>query len=214
MAVEELRVEPARALVGHIAVQDYATATPFVVASLLLAGSELTIHDVPLAPERTGLLDVLERMGARIAIFNRRREAGSPAGDVEVRATPLVAATVKRGEAQQLVDELALFAVAAGSAHGDSVVHGLDEQEWVEGVTIALRALGIRVSRRDDGLGVRGVPTRPKGGGMDARGDPRLAVAGVVAGLVSREGVRLRGADAAAVTFPGLLDLLESVTQR
>jgi 3-phosphoshikimate 1-carboxyvinyltransferase len=218
MAAEQLRVEPARALVGHIAVPDFATAAPFAVAATLLTGSDLTAHDVALDPSRARLLDVLGRMGARIALYNRRR-AALPRADLEVRSAELVAATVARGETRELLDDLALFGVAAGSAHGDSVVRGVgelgeEEREWVETVRISLRALGIRAQKRDDDLGVRGVPTRPKGGGMDPRGDPRLAVAGVVAGLVSREGVVLQDANPISVSFPGFFDLLESVTQR
>jgi 3-phosphoshikimate 1-carboxyvinyltransferase len=218
MAAEQLRVEPARALVGHIAVPDLAAAAPFVVAASLLSGSELTVHDVALDPKRSQLLDVLGRMGARIAVFNRRR-AEPALGDLEVHAAELVAATVAEDETRALLDELPLLGVTAGSARGDSVLRGVsalgdDEQEWVETVRISLRALGIRAASRDDGLGVRGVPTRPKGGGMDPRGDPRLAVMGVIAGLVSREGVVLQDPDVVPLSFPGFFELLESVTQR
>jgi 3-phosphoshikimate 1-carboxyvinyltransferase len=218
MAAEQLRVEPARALVGHIAVPDFGTAAPFVVAASLLSGSELTVHEVGLDPKRSRLLDVLGRMGARIAVFNRRRSA-KPLGDLEVRSTELVAATVPEDETNVLLDDLPLLGLAAGSARGDSRIRGIDhlgpeQQEWVETVRISLRALGIRAQKRDDELGVRGVPTRPKGGGMDPRGDPRLAVMGVIAGLVSREGVVLQDPELVAVSFPGFFELLESVTQR
>jgi 3-phosphoshikimate 1-carboxyvinyltransferase len=218
MAAEQLRVEPARVLVGHIAVPEFATAAPFVVAAALLPGSELTLHDVGLDPRRSRLLDVLGRMGARIAVFNRRRSA-APLGDLEVRSTELVAVTVPEDELRALIDELPLVALAAGLARGETRIRGIDhleqeQQEWVESVRIALRALGIRAQKRDDELGVRGVPTRPKGGGMDPRGDRRLAVAGVIAGLVSREGVLLKDPNLVAVSFPGFFDLLESVTQR
>ena len=77
------------------------------------------------------------------------------------------------------------------------------------------RALGVRIRPRDDGFRVRGVPTRPKGGGVvHADGDHRIAMLGAIAGLVSREGVRVEGAEAVAISFPGFFDLLESVTQR
>ena len=217
MAAEQLRVEPARALVGHVAVPEFAVAAPLIAGASLLAGSELTLHDVPLEPGHTGLLDLVERMGGRLAIYNRRRGA-QPTGDVEVRPGELVAATVKGDEARALLDELPLLGLVAGSARGDTVIltDRLEdvEREWVEAVRIALRGLGIRAFERDDGLGVRGVPTRPKGGGLDPHGEPRLAVMGVVAGLVSREGVVLQEPDLAAVSFPGFFDLLESVTQR
>jgi 3-phosphoshikimate 1-carboxyvinyltransferase len=217
MAAEHVRVEPARALVGHIAVPDVSAAAPFVVASSLLSGSELTLHDVGLHPKRSRLLDVLARMGGRIAIFNRERSA-HPTGDLEVRSAELVATTLAGDETRALIDELPLFGLAAGCAHGDTVIRGVglrpEERDWIETVRTSLRALGIRAIKRDDGLGVRGVPTRPKGGGLDPRGDPRLAIAGVIAGLISREGVLVKDPDVVAVSFPGFFELLESVTQR
>jgi 3-phosphoshikimate 1-carboxyvinyltransferase len=198
---------------------DFSAAAPFIVAATLLSGSELTIHDVGLNPTRTGLLDVLGRMGARITVFNRRRLGGEPAGDLEVRDAELVATTVEADEVPALIDELPLLALAAACARGETVVRGaaelrVKETDRIESVSTSLKALGVRIAERDDGFGVRGVPTRPKGGGMDTRGDHRLAIMGAVAGLVSREGVRLKGEEAVAVSFPGFFDLLESVTQR
>ena len=72
----------------------------------------------------------------------------------------------------------------------------------------------VRIEASDDGFRVRGVPSRPKGGGMESFGDHRLAMLGAVAGLVSREGVSIEDAEAVGVSFPGFFDLLESVTQR
>src|SRR5438132_5873503 len=73
---------------------DFSSAAPFLVAATLLSGSELRIHGVNLNPTRTGLLDVLDRMGARIAAFNRRTSGGEPVGDLEVRSAELVATNV------------------------------------------------------------------------------------------------------------------------
>ena len=198
---------------------DFSSAAPFVVAATLLAGSDLYIHDLGINPTRTGLLDVLERMGAHIAVFNRRRVGGEPVGDVQVRSAPLTATTVTAAEVPRMIDELPLFALAAASARGESIVRGAGElrhkeTDRIETVKEALKALGVRVTSSHDVLGVRGVPSRPKGGGVDSRGDHRLAILGGVAGVVSREGVRIEGADAAAVSFPGFFELLESVTVR
>jgi 3-phosphoshikimate 1-carboxyvinyltransferase len=198
---------------------DLSSAAPLVVAATLLSGSELRIHGVNLNPTRTGLLDVLERMGARISVFNRRTLAGEPAGDLEVRSAGLTATTVTAEEVPGMIDELPLFALAAGMAHGDSSVEGAQElrakeSNRIEAVTSSLKALGIRASARHDGFGVRGIPTRPKGGGMASDGDHRLAMLGAVAGLVSREGVELKDAEAVAISFPGFYDLLDSVTRR
>jgi 3-phosphoshikimate 1-carboxyvinyltransferase len=196
---------------------DFSSAAPLIVAATLLSGSELRIHGVNLNPTRTGLLDVLERMGARIAVFNRRSLAGEPAGDLEVRSASLTATTIGAAEVPSLIDELPLFALAAGMARGESRVEGAQElrakeSNRIESVTTSLRALGIRVQASHDGFGVRGIPTRPKGGGMSSDGDHRLAMLGAIAGLVSREGVRLEGAEAVAISFPGFYDLLDSVT--
>jgi 3-phosphoshikimate 1-carboxyvinyltransferase len=198
---------------------DFSTAAPFVVAATLLPGSELTIHDVGLNPRRTGLLDVLARMGARITIFHRHRSGGEPVGDLEIRSAELTATTVRPEEVPLLVDELPLFALAAGCSRGESRVEGarelrVKETDRIETVTTSLRALGVRITASDDGFVVRGVPSRPKGGGMDSHGDHRIAMLGAVAGLVSRDGVDVEGAEAVAVSFPGFFELLDSVTQR
>jgi 3-phosphoshikimate 1-carboxyvinyltransferase len=198
---------------------DFSAAAPFIVAATLLPGSELTIHDVGLNPRRTGLLDVLARMGARVTIFHRHRSGGEPVGDVEVLSADLTATTVTGDEVPLLVDELPLFALAASSAHGTSRVEGarelrVKETDRIETVTASLRALGARVTATEDGLEIRGVPTRPKGGSMSSHGDHRIAMLGAVAGVVSRDGVQLEGSEAVAVSFPGFFELLDSVTQR
>ena len=198
---------------------DFSAAAPFIVAATLLAGSDLTIHDLGLNPRRTGLLDVLERMGARISVFNRRKVAGESLGDIEVRSAELTGTEIKPGEVPLLVDELPLFALAAALARGESRVRGagelrVKETDRIESVTNALRSLGVRIRASDDGFGVRGVPSRPNGGRMTSDGDHRIAMVGAIAGLVSREGVEIGGADAAAISFPEFFELLDSVSRR
>ncbi len=210
----------ARLELGEVTVPgDFSAAAPFLVAATLLSGSELTIHDVGLNPRRTGLLDVLERMGARITVFNRRKAAGEWIGDIEVHSSELTAADVGAEEVPRLVDELPLFALAAAGARGDSHLTGaaelrVKETDRIETVTNGLRALGIRIRARDDGFDVRGVPARPTGGRMSSDGDHRVAMLAAVAGVTSREGVEVGDADAVAISFPGFFDLLDSVSRR
>jgi 3-phosphoshikimate 1-carboxyvinyltransferase len=221
-AQRRVSVGPAERLsLGEVVVPgDFSAAAPFVVAATLLPGSELTIHDVGLNPRRTGLLDVLARMGARVTVFHRHRSSGEPVGDVEVRSAELTATTVTAEEVPLMVDELPLFALAAACARGESRVEGarelrVKESDRIETVTTLLRALAVRATASDDGLGVRGVPSRPKGGGRaDAQGDHRIAMLAAIAGLVSRDGVELKDPEAVAVSFPGFFELLDSVTQR
>ena len=199
---------------------DFSSAAPFVLAATLLAGSELRLHGVGTNPTRTGFVAVLERMGARIAVFNRRKAGGEPVADLEVHSAELTATEIAPEEVPALLDELPLFALAAALARGESVVRGaaelrVKESDRLETVKDALRPLGVRIEIRHDGLRVRGVPSRPKGGGVvDAAGDHRIAMLGAVAGLVSREGVDLRGAESAAVSFPDFFAMLDSLALR
>jgi 3-phosphoshikimate 1-carboxyvinyltransferase len=198
---------------------DFSAAAPFVVAATLLAGSELHVHGVGLNPRRTGLLDVLERMGGRVTAYNRRRIGREPSGDLDVRSAELVATEVGPEEVPRLVDELPLFALAASCARGTSRVRGarelrLKESDRIETLAAALRGIGARVRALPDGFEITGVPARPRGGTIDAAGDHRITILGGVAGAVSREGTAIRCAEAAAISFPGFLDLLAQVVQR
>jgi 3-phosphoshikimate 1-carboxyvinyltransferase len=214
-------VAPARELrLGTIEVPgDFSSAAPFIVAATLLQGSELFVQGVGLNPTRTGFLDVLERMGARITVFNKRRSGGEPIGDLEVRSAQLVATTVTAAEVPSMVDELPLFALAAACARGDSLVTGaaelrVKETDRIEAVVDGLKRLGAHIEALEDGMKIRGVPTRFRGGSLESRGDHRIAMLGAVAGLVSRDGVEVRGAESVTVSFPGFFELLESVAQR
>jgi 3-phosphoshikimate 1-carboxyvinyltransferase len=219
---QRITVQPAERLrLGTLAVPgDVSAAAPFLAAAALLAGSELTVHDVGLNPTRTGFVDVLARMGARLNVLHRRRAGAEPVGDLDVRSSELVATRVGAHEVPQFVDEIPLLALVAGMARGTTSIRGagelrVKETDRIEAVTAALRPLGIHIEAREDGFRIRGVPARPRGGTtIDAQGDHRIAMLGGVAGLVSREGVRIEGADAVAVSFPGFFDLLEAVAQR
>jgi 3-phosphoshikimate 1-carboxyvinyltransferase len=195
---------------------DFSSAAPFLVAATIVPGSAVTVHGVGLNPRRTGLLEVLERMGARIAIYNRRPIGGEPAGEVELRASDLVGATIAPSEVPGLIDELPLLAVAACHARGETVVRGAGElrakeSDRIEAVAEDLRRLGCHIRATRDGFRIKGVPARLRGGVVDSRGDHRLAMLGAVAGVSSRDGVDLRGADAVETSFPGFFEVLEQV---
>jgi 3-phosphoshikimate 1-carboxyvinyltransferase len=197
---------------------DFSSAAPLIAATTLIPGSELTVHGVNLNPRRTGLLDVLERMGGRITVFNRRQIGGEAGGDLDVRPAELVGTDVNAAEVPLLVDELPLFALLAVHARGDSVLRGAaelrsKETDRIEAVVDGLRRLGAHIRATEDGFVVRGVPTRLRGGSIDSRGDHRIAMVAAIAGLASREGVEVEGAESVAVSFPGFFDLLESLRQ-
>jgi 3-phosphoshikimate 1-carboxyvinyltransferase len=220
-SMSSVTVEPAGALrLDEVEVPgDFSSAAPLLVAAALVPGSDLTIHDLGVNPRRIGLLAVLERMGARVSVFDRRRAGGEPVASVQVQPGELVATEIEAEEVPGLVDELPLVALLASHARGETRVSGagelrVKETDRIEAVTDGLRPLGARIHSRADGWTVTGVPTRLRGGRVDARGDHRIAMLGAVAGLSSREGVAIEGAEAAAISFPGFYELLESVTRR
>ncbi len=199
---------------------DFSSAAPFLAAATLLPGSEVRLHGIGVNRTRAGFLHVLERMGARISVYNRREAGGEPVADLEVAAAELVATEIGPEEVPLLIDELPLFALCASHARGESVVRGaqelrVKESDRIESVTSALRAVGGRITATDDGFRVRGVPARPqRRGAVESRGDHRIAMLGALAGLLSREGVEVEGAECVGVSFPGFFDVLERLSVR
>ena len=218
---KSVSVDPAVALrLGEVVVPgDFSSAAPFLAAAALIAGSDVTIHELGVNPRRAGLLDVLERMGARISVFNRDRVGREPVASVQVQTGELIATEITAEEVPSLVDELPLVALLASHARGETVVRGarelrVKETDRIEAVTDGLQSFGARIHSRDDGWTITGVPTRLRGGRMDARGDHRIAMLAAIAGLASREGVEIDGADTAAISFPGFYDVLDGITKR
>ncbi len=198
---------------------DFSSAAPFLLAASLVPGSELRLHGVDVNPTRIGFLNVLERMGARISLYNRTVVGGEPVADIEVVASELVATQIDASEVPLLVDELPLFALAAAVARGTSSVRGAEElrakeTDRIDTVVQALRPMGVRITEFPDGFKVLGVPARLRGGVVRSAGDHRIAMLGAIAGLYSKEGVRIEDAEAVGVSFPGFFSLLDSVVTR
>jgi 3-phosphoshikimate 1-carboxyvinyltransferase len=196
---------------------DFSSAAPFMAAASMLPGSEVRLHGINVNPTRTGFLDVLVRMGARVSVYNRRLSGGEPVADLEVASSELVATRIVASEVPRLVDELPLFALVAAHARGESVVQGADElrvkeSDRIETTAEALRAAGVRVKTTQGGFRVKGVPARIRGGcTVESAGDHRIAMLGALLGLVSREPVDVEDAEAVSVSFPGFFDMLDSL---
>ena len=193
---------------GEIVVPaDFSSAAFFVVAALLVPGSEVSLTGVGLNPTRTGLLRILERMGARIEVEEQGERGGEPGGRLRVRASELRGAEVGGEEIPLAIDELPLVALAACFAEGETTIRDAaelrrKESDRIETVSAALTALGAAVETSEDGMRIAGAGGL-RGGAIDSHGDHRIAMLGAVAGLASREGVEVAGMDAAAVSYPG-----------
>ncbi len=213
--VEAVTVSPASRLeLGELEVPgDFSSAAPFVVAATLVEESEVHMPRVNLNPRRSGLLAILERMGANVTVANPRTVCGEPAADLVVRYSRLVGTDVGADEVPAAIDELPLFALAASCASGDSTLSGaaelrLKESDRIDAVVDGLRAAGADIAPTPDGFCVRGRPTRLAGGRIESRGDHRIAMLAAVAGLASEDGVEIGDPDAVAVSFPGFFELV------
>ncbi|MGE0067495.1 MAG: 3-phosphoshikimate 1-carboxyvinyltransferase [Solirubrobacterales bacterium] len=205
------RLEP-----GEIAVPaDISSAAFFIVAALLVADSEVVLEDVGVNPTRTGLLAILERMGAAIEVEPTGERGGEPTARLRVRPAPLRGTEVGGAEVPLAIDELPLVALAACFAEGTTTIRDAaelrrKESDRVETVCAALTALGGEVEPTADGMVVTGGGGL-RGGTVSSHGDHRIAMLGAVAGLASREGVEVDGIEAAAVSYPGFEDDLGSL---
>jgi 3-phosphoshikimate 1-carboxyvinyltransferase len=211
-------ISPVRELVlPEIAVPgDFSSAAPFIAAATILQGSSLTLRDISINPTRTGMLAVLERMGARVGLFRRRLAAGEPVADIEVRPAELVATDIEAEIVPTLIDELPLMVLLASFARGTTTIRGAGELRVKESDRIAtvvelLNTCGGHVTALPDGFEVLGVPHRLRGGRVDAAGDHRIAMLGAIVGVCSQEGVTVEGADALGVSFPDFADRLAAV---
>jgi 3-phosphoshikimate 1-carboxyvinyltransferase len=195
---------------------DFSSAAPHLVAGVLLGDPEVRLEGVNLNPARTGLLEVLARMGADVTVEPGEPVAGEPAGAlVARRAERLRGTEVAPDEVPAMIDELPLVGVLGAMARGTTIVRGaaelrVKESDRIASVMSALRALGVRAQERDDGFEVRGEGRLP-GGSMSAAGDHRLAMLGAVAGLASLDGVSVEGFEAVAVSYPGFARDLASL---
>ncbi|MDQ3726547.1 MAG: 3-phosphoshikimate 1-carboxyvinyltransferase [Actinomycetota bacterium] len=186
---------------------DISSAAFFLVAALLVEGSDVALEGIGVNPTRTGLLTILERMGAAIERERAPIDAGEPIARLRVRSAPLRATEVGGAEIPLAIDELPLVALAACFAEGTTTIRDAEElrrkeSDRIATVTEALTALGGKVEPTEDGMVIEGTGGL-RGGTIDSHGDHRIAMLGAVAGLASREGVEVRGMDAAAVSYPG-----------
>jgi len=186
---------------------DISSAAFFVVAAALVAGSEVVLERVGVNPTRTGILTVLERMGADLEVHPEGDHGGEPVARLVVRPAPLRGTEVGGEEIPLAIDELPLLALAACFAEGTTTIRDAEElrrkeSDRVETVSTALTALGAKVEPTADGMVVEGGGGL-RGGGISSHGDHRIAMLGAVAGLASAEGVEVEGMEAAAVSYPG-----------
>ena len=208
----EVTVRPGNSLRAQsvIVPGDISSAAFWLVAGAITPGAQLTVENVGLNPSRTGILEVLEQMGARISIVNGRDVAGEPVGDLQVSHGPLQAFDIGAEIMPRLVDEIPVLAVAACCADGISRITGAEELRVKETDRLAvmarqLGAMGARIEEFDDGMTITG-NTALHGAAVDSETDHRVAMSLAVASVVARGTTTISRPEAAAVSYPGFWD--------
>ncbi len=189
---------------------DISSASFPLVAGLLVPGSEVTVEGVGTNPTRTGLLDVLRAMGAKLVIRNQPHQGGEPAADVTARASALEGTEISGDTVVRMIDEFPLLAVAATQARGTTVVRDAAELRVKETDRIAVIAsqlgrMGARIEPQPDGFVVTG-PTPLRGALVDSHGDHRIAMALAVAGLLAEGETTLQNPACIRDSFPGFAE--------
>ncbi len=197
---------------------DPSSAAFFIVAALIVPGSELVIENVGLNPTRAGLIEVLRDMGGAIEEMDRREVGGEPVADLRVTHSALTGVDVDPALAPSMIDEFPALFVAAAFAQGTTRTSGLEELRVKESDRLttmakALELAGARVTEREDGLTITGtggdaLPGTPEGAEVQTRLDHRIAMAMAVAGLASRDGVAIDDTAPIATSFPRFEELL------
>ena len=209
-------VAPGRPRGGTVEVPgDISSAAFFLCAAAALDGSEITVRNVGLNPSRTGVLDVLEAMGARLRIANQVDE-GEPRGDVTVSAGPLRGTTISGALVPRLIDELPVLMVLATQAEGRTLIRDarelrVKESDRLASMGEALSAAGARIELFEDGCAIDG-PTPLRGVAVRTRLDHRIAMSMAIAQLFMRGAeVHLDDVACVATSFPSFFEILDGL---
>ncbi len=200
---------------------DPSSAAFFMVAALIVPGSELLIRNVGLNPTRAGLVHVLRQMGGSIEELNAREVGGEPVADLLVKHSALKGIDVDPAVAPSMIDEFPVLFVAASMAQGTTRTSGLDElrvkeSDRISVMAAALTTAGVSLTETEDGLIIEGSGGEPLRGSANARVkthlDHRIAMSMAVAGLASRDGVEVDDTRPFATSFPVFEALLNGAT--
>lgn len=191
---------------------DISSAAFFLTAGAIMPESEIVLKNVGINPTRTGILDVLEEMGASIAFSNQDDQNQS--ADLTVQSSTLQAVTIAGDIIPRLIDELPIIALLATQAHGKTVIKDAEELKVketnrIDATAEELTKLGADITPTEDGLIING-PTPLHGGRVSSRGDHRIGMMLQIAALLTDEEVELEKAEAVAVSYP---DFFEDVAR-
>jgi 3-phosphoshikimate 1-carboxyvinyltransferase len=197
---------------------DISSAAFFLCAAGLFPESQLVIEDLLMNPTRARLLDILILLGVGISVTQLEEQQGELRGTVKAEGRALKGITIAGADTAALIDEIPVLATIApytedGVEIRDARELRVKESDRIAAIATNLRAMGAEVEERDDGLKIPG-GQKLRGADIDSLGDHRIAMAFAVAALRAEGETRIRGAEAAVISYPGFFDALAGVVQR
>jgi 3-phosphoshikimate 1-carboxyvinyltransferase len=189
---------------------DISSAAFFMVGAAITPGADVLLREVGTNPTRTGVIEILRRMGADLTLLDPRMKGGEPVADVRVRASKLRGIEIGHELVASAIDEFPALFVAAACAEGETLVRGAEElrvkeSDRIQSMVDGLRAVGIEAEARPDGARIRGGLIN--GGTVDSKGDHRVAMSFAMSALRARAPIRILDCANVATSFPGFVDL-------
>jgi 3-phosphoshikimate 1-carboxyvinyltransferase len=196
---------------------DLSSAAFFLCAAALFPGSQLTIPHLLMNPTRARLLDVLMQMGLHISVTQIEEVHGEPVGSLKVEGARLIGASIAGADSAALIDEIPVLAAIApyteqGLRVRDAKELRVKESDRITAIAANLRLMGAQVEEHEDGLTIPGGQTL-RGAELDSFGDHRIAMAFAVAALRAHGETLIRGAEAAAISYPAFFETLQELVE-
>ncbi len=199
-------------------VGDISSAAFFIVAGLIVQGSDFIIKNVGLNPTRTGIIDVAERMNGRINILDKRFESGENVGDVRIQYSDNLKGCVIEGDdIPRLIDELPVIAVLASQAEGQTIVKNAEdlrnkESDRIKCLVSELTKIGIDIAETSDGFIINGKKNIKGGAELESYHDHRLAMSFYIAGLIAEKEIAINGFEWTKISFPEFEELVYNLS--
>lgn len=195
---------------------DISSAAYFIVAGLIIPNSEIIIKNVGLNPTRTGIFEVVKKMGGNIEILDFRNISGEEVGDIKISYSQLKACTIEGEIIPKLIDELPVIAVLATQAEGTTIIKDAQdlrnkESDRIKAVVTELKKLGADIEETQDGFIINGKYDLQGGCEVETYHDHRLAMSLYVAGLICRHPVCINGFEWVNISFPEFESLFSTL---
>ena len=195
---------------------DISSAAYFIVAGLIVPNSDVILKNVGLNPTRSGIIEVVEKMGGNIEILDKKVVSGEDVGDIRVKYSRLKGCIIEKDIIPRLIDELPVIAVLASQAEGETIIKDAQdlrnkESDRISAVVNELSKIGVDIKETVDGFIVKGVNQIRGGCEVNSYHDHRLAMSLYVAGLISQKPIAINGFEWVDISFPEFLGLFKNI---